>query len=96
MNITTKSEGTTTTIELSGWLDTSTAPELAEAVAAIGNDTKRLIIDFASLEYISSAGLRQLVAAHRKMSGNLTIVHVSPEVRDVLHMAGFDKRLDIA
>lgn len=95
MNITTKTEGTTTTIIVDGWLDTATAPELDSVISSIGEETKQLVIDFAKLEYISSAGLRQLVVAHRKMSGNLTIINVLPEVREVLHMAGFDKRLNI-
>ncbi len=96
MTITTTTDGTTTTIAVNGWLDTSTAPELAEAISAIDKETTtELVIDFAALEYISSAGLRQLVAAHKAMSGHLTITNVSAEVREVLHMAGFDKRLNI-
>ena len=95
MNIISRTDKSTTTISVSGWLDTSTAPKLAAAIAALGDDTKRLQIDFSELEYISSAGLRQLVAAHKKMAGNLVISNVSPEVLDVLHMAGFDRRLNI-
>ena len=58
--------------------------------------TTDLILDFAELEYISSSGLRQIVAAHKKMNGELTIRSVSPDVMTVLHMAGFDKRLNIS
>ena len=96
MNITTTNDGTTTTLALEGWLDTSTAPQLADAIAGIGPDCTNLILDFSSLEYISSAGLRQVVAAHKKMRGALTITNVSAEVMQVFNMAGFTKRLNIS
>lgn len=47
------------------------------------------------LEYTSSSGVRQIVAAHKKMNGALTLKNLSPEVLDVLHMTGLDKRLHI-
>ena len=96
MNIVQTNDGTTTTLALDGWLDTSTAPELANAMDDLGDDCEILIIDMATLEYISSAGLRQVVSAHKKMRGALTITNVSAEVMQVFKMAGFDKRLDIA
>lgn len=96
MDITSTTEGTTTTIELDGWLDTSTAPELAEAIGQLDDSCERLVLDFAKLQYISSAGLRVLVSAHKKMNGELMIRSVSPDVMQVLHMAGFDKRLNIS
>ncbi|MBR3318079.1 MAG: STAS domain-containing protein [Atopobiaceae bacterium] len=96
MSIITKTEDNTTTIALFGWLDASAAPKFAAAVAAVGQDTTKLVVDFKELEYICSAGLRQLVTAHKKMSGNLVIINASTEVREVLHMAGFDRRLNIA
>ena len=96
MDITSTTEGATTTIELDGWLDTSTAPELAEAIGQLDDSCERLVLDFAKLQYISSAGLRVLVSAHKKMGGELMIRSVSPDVMTVLHMAGFDKRLNIS
>ena len=96
MDITSTTEGTTTTIALDGWLDTSTAPELAEAIGGLDDSCERHVLDFAKLQYISSAGLRVLVSAHKKMNGELTIRSVSPDVMTVLHMAGFDKRLNIS
>ena len=96
MDITSTTEGATTTIELDGWLDTSTAPELAEAIGQLDDSCERLVLDFAKLQYISSAGLRVLVSAHKKMNGELMIRSVSPDVMTVLHMAGFDKRLNIS
>ena len=82
-------------IAVSGWLDTQTAPELGAALDGLDANTKSLVLDLKELEYISSAGLRQLVAAHKKVSGNLLLRNVRPEILDVLKMAGFDKRLHI-
>lgn len=95
MNITTTTEGSKITLELEGWLDTSTAPELKAAIDSLDKSCTSLVIDFSNLKYISSAGLRQLVAAHRKMSGAMTLVNLSPEIRDILGMAGFDKLFNI-
>lgn len=95
MDIKTTQDGNATTICVSGWLDTSTAPQLKETIDALDSSCEKLAIDFSELEYISSAGLRQLVAAHKKMHGALTISNVSPEIMEILHMAGFDKRLNI-
>lgn len=95
MNITTTTEGTKTTIALEGWLDTSTAPEFSDALSALDPTCAELVVDFSGLEYISSAGLRQLVTAHKKMKGKLTICNVSAEIMQVFHLAGFDKRLNI-
>lgn len=95
MATTTTIDGSKATISVSGWLDTSTAPELEQALADLGDSCKELVIDLGGLEYISSAGLRQLVVAHRKSGGNLTITNVPSDVMAVLTMAGFDKRLHI-
>ena len=69
--------------------------ELSAALDALEPGIEHLVLDLKALEYTSSAGLRQLVAAHKKMNGALTIKNVSVEVMDVLHMAGLDKRLHI-
>ena len=95
MTILKNANGNETVLTLSGWLDTQTAPELEAAIGALDSSTSSLILDLKELEYISSAGLRQLVAAHKKMNGNLTIRNVSAEIMDILRMAGFDKRLHI-
>lgn len=95
MNITTTVDGSTTIIALEGWLDTNTSPELGAALQDLDDGCESLVLDLANLEYISSAGLRLLVSAHKQMKGNLTIRNVSAEVMQVLHMAGFDRRLHI-
>ena len=95
MDVSCRQDGNTYTIALDGWLDTSTASQLADALASIPGDVSLLVLDLASLEYISSAGLRQLAAAHKQMKGNLKVVNVSPEIMAILHMAGFDRRIDV-
>ncbi len=63
--------GTETTLALKGWLDTQAAAEAAAALDGIDAGCSLLVMDLAGLEYISSSGVRQIVAAHKKMSGNL-------------------------
>ena len=95
MNIKKAVEENTAVFEIDGWLDTQTAPELGAALDELDASVTELTIDMSALEYISSAGLRQIVAAHKKMNGNLTIKNVSAEIMDVFNMTGFSKRLNI-
>ena len=96
MNITSTTDGTTTTFALSGWLDTGTAPILSAALNNMDPNCEKLILDFAELDYISSAGLRVVVTAHKKMPGNVFVVHASTEVMQVFKMVGFDKLLNVS
>lgn len=66
MEIVSKTEGSKMTMEISGWLDTQTAPQLEKELSALGGDITSLVFDFAALEYISSAGLRLVIAAYKK------------------------------
>ena len=82
MEIVNKAEGTKMTMEISGWLDTQTAPQLEEALSALDDSVTSLVFDFAKLEYISSAGLRQVIAAYKKMADKdgFKIINISDEV----------------
>ena len=93
MTIEKTAHGSTVELKLSGWLDTQTAPLLEAEVNALDADVTALTLDFAELEYISSAGLRQIVAAYKKMKGALTLRHVSDEIMNVISMTGLDKRM---
>ena len=62
---------------------------------AYTDDIDSLVIDCKSLEYISSSGIRQFVAAHKQMNGKLTLTNVSPEILDILNMTGISKRIQI-
>ena len=88
-------QGTTAELKLNGWLDTQTAPQFEEEISALGADVTALVLDFSALEYISSAGMRQLVSAYKKMNGALTLRNVSAEVLGVISMTGLDKRIKI-
>lgn len=88
-----------TTVALSGRLDTTTAPELEAQLRAMLPDTSALVLDFAALDYISSAGLRVLLVAQKEMNkkkGQMSLVHVNPDVMEVLEMTGFADILTIA
>ena len=84
------------TISVSGRVDTVTAPEL-EAGLKFG-DATCAVIDLANVPYMSSAGLRLLLAAHKKMlakGGELQIANVQAAVREVLDITGFSDILNI-
>ena len=87
--------GTEAVFKLEGWLDTQTSPQLGSELDTLPDGVTALVLDLEKLEYISSAGLRQVVAAHKKMNGELTVVNVSAEILDVFTMTGFDKKLNI-
>ena len=87
--------GNTATLALNGWMDTQSVPEFAQALEELDPSAEKLVLDLMGLEYTSSAGVRQIIAAHKKMKGELTLKNVSAEVLDVLHMTGLDKRLNI-
>ena len=80
-----------TTIELVGRLDTTTAPALDKTINEDVADVKNLILDLKGLEYISSAGLRVLLSAQKKMQkiGSMKVTNVCEEVMEVFEMTGF-------
>ncbi len=77
-----------------GWLDTQTAPELEAEIDELGSEVTEVVLNLEKLEYISSAGLRVIVAIHKKMN-SLKIRNVSPEVMDIFKLTGFEKRFNI-
>ncbi len=98
MTIEIKRNADETIIELVGRLDTTTAPALDKT---IGNDiegTKNLVLNLKKLEYISSAGLRVLLSAQKKMQkiGSMKVTNVCEEVMEVFEMTGFADILTIA
>ena len=91
MTIEIKRNAEETIIELVGRLDTTTAPALDKAISNDIEGTKKLVIDFKSLEYISSAGLRVLLGAQKKMQkiGSMKVINVCELVMEVFEMTGF-------
>ena len=97
MTIDKKVNGTALEIALEGRLDTMTAPELeAELNQSMGN-ADSLTLDFSKLEYISSAGLRVLLSAHKAMSakGGMKVTNVNEIVQEVFEVTGFADILNI-
>ena len=96
MTIEIKKNGSTVTVEVVGRLDTITAPALETAIAESGS-IENLIIDFRGVEYISSAGLRVVLGAQKKMqkNGSMKVVNVCESVMEVLEMTGFADILTI-
>ena len=87
-------QGTIAELKLTGWLDTQSAPLLEEELKSLDESVTGLVLDCAGLEYVSSAGLRQIVAAHKQMNGSLTLRNVSGEIMAIIRLTGIDKRLN--
>jgi anti-sigma B factor antagonist len=97
MNIVKKQDGTTLTIELDGRLDTVTSPQLESELRSSVDGITELIFDLANLAYVSSAGLRVLLAAQKVMNrqGKMIIRNVTPEIMDIFDVTGFVDILNI-
>lgn len=93
MTVEKEMDGSTAVLYLEGWMDTANAPILARALNDLDDSAKHLVLDLSKLEYTSSAGIRQIISAHKQMNGALTLRNVTPEVLSVLHMTGLDKKL---
>ena len=91
MTIEIKRNAEETTIKLVGRLDTTTAPALDKTINEDIAGTKNLVLDVKELEYISSAGLRVLLGAQKKMQkiGSMKVTNVRDEVMEVFEMTGF-------
>ena len=97
MTVTKALDADTLTITAEGWLDTLTAPQFHEAVQDL-QGAKNVVLDLAGVEYISSAGLRETVALFHAVSaggGAFCVCNVSPGVKDVFTLTGFDRKFDI-
>ena len=97
MTIEIKRNAEVTTIKIVGRLDTTTAPELDKTINEDITDVKNLVLNFKGLEYISSAGLRVLLGAQKKMQkiGTMKLTNVREEVMEVFEMTGFADILTI-
>lgn len=97
MTIEIKKKQEETIIEIVGRLDTITAPALDKTINEDIGDTKNLILDVKGMEYISSAGLRVLLSAQKKMQkkGSMKVINVCEEVMGVFEMTGFADILSI-
>ena len=91
MTIEIKKNAAETIIEIVGRLDTITAPALDKTINEDIGDAQNLVLDVKGMEYISSAGLRVLLSAQKKMQkiGSMKVKNVCAEVMDIFEMTGF-------
>ena len=85
------------TLVITGRLDTTTAPNLESVINELSEDTKELIFDMSRVEYISSAGIRVLLGAYKKMNlnqGKFRIEKVNEQVYEVFEMTGLSQMLE--
>ncbi len=82
---------------LEGKLDTTTAPDLDAALKESFSSAKKMILDFANLQFISSAGLRVILNAQKVMNekGDLVIKNAGPQILEVFEITGFSDFLKI-
>lgn len=97
MNITKTKTGAALNIALEGRLDTTTAPQLEAELKQNLDGIKELTLDFTQLEYLSSAGLRVLLATQKAMNkqGSMVICNVNDVISEVFDVTGFSDILTI-
>lgn len=97
LNIESKKNAAELTVALAGRLDTNTAPELETALNMSLDGVKTLLIDMEQLDYISSAGLRVLLAAQKTMNkqGEMKVLHVNETIMEIFEVTGFSDILTI-
>lgn len=97
MEIKKTQNGTELTVALDGRLDTVTAPQLEAELGAL-DGVEKLVIDMEKLAYVSSAGLRVLLNAQKKMDkngGSMKITNANSELKEIFEITGFDEILTI-
>ena len=97
MTISKTLEGNNLTLALEGRLDTTTSPDLEETLGASLDGVTALVFDFTKLDYLSSAGLRVLLSAQKRMNrqGSMKLVHVNDAVKEVFEITGFSDFLTV-
>lgn len=97
MTITKNQNGTSLEIAIEGRLDTMTAPELEAELKSSLDGIENLTLDFSALDYISSAGLRILLATQKQMNrcGEMKITHANESIMEIFEVTGFTDILTI-
>ena len=97
LNISKKSEDSKVYVAVEGRLDTTTAPELEESLKDELDNVSELVIDLKDLDYISSAGLRVLLACQKKMmkQGKMTVTNPNDVISEIFEVTGFSDILTI-
>jgi anti-anti-sigma factor len=85
-------------LRLEGRLDTTSSPAAQEVLMKVAGEYAKITLDFADLSYVSSAGLRVILALQKQINrtgGSLTLINVSSAVMEVFEMIGFSGILNI-
>lgn len=85
-------------LKVEGRIDTTNAKEFEDVVTTSLDGVKSLIVDFAELDYISSAGLRVLLIAIKKMKrqGSMKVIHTNEMVQEIFEVTGFSDLVEIS
>lgn len=98
MDIVKNAAGSELTVSVIGRLDTTTAPELEADFSTSLSGVSKLVLDFSSLEYISSAGLRVILAAKKTMTkqgGDMVVRGANDDIKEVFDITGFSEIITI-
>lgn len=99
MQITKFENGESLTLAVEGIIDSTTAPDFETEMMDACGKTKDLVVNFAKVDFISSAGLRVLLLTQKKLAaaaGKMSLVNVNDDVREVFELTGFVNVLNIA
>ena len=97
MTVTKTMEEKVLNVKVEGRLDTATAPALEEELAEVLEEAEELVFDLEGLEYMSSAGLRILLATQKKMAlkGGMKVTNVNDIIKEIFDITGFSDILTI-
>ena len=97
MNVNKKLNGSVLEVAVEGRIDTTTAPKLEAELKESCPDAESVVLDFAAVDYISSAGLRVLLSVQKLMSkrGGMKLTHVSDDIMEIFEVTGFNEILTI-
>ena len=95
MTITKELNGNEAVLKVDGRLDTKTSPELLSAIEGLGDTVTSLLLDCAGLEFISSAGLRVVIIAYKKMKGALVIKNASERIMSIFKITGIAQQIKV-
>ena len=100
MELTNRKEGNALVISVKGRMDAVTAPEFEKAVEGLMGDGETVfVVDLENLDYISSAGLRSILALAKKLKGgggSLHLAALQDTVREVFEISGFSSIIPIS
>ena len=97
MDVTKVMKGTELVVAVEGRIDTTTAPELESELKESCVEAESLLLDFAKVDYISSAGLRVLLSLQKLMTkrGGMKLINVNDDIMEIFEVTGFDDILTI-